>query len=281
MFIFGNKQCDLNTPRVMGVLNMTPDSFFDGGSYFSGGKPAIDLALKQAALMVKEGADFIDVGGESTRPGAVAVSEQEEMNRVLPVVEAIVRRLDVVVSVDTSSAAVISEVAKLGAGLINDVRALQRPGAIESVVASDLPVSLMHMQGEPPTMQAQPSYLSVVDEVVGFLRHRIACCVDKGMDKTKIIVDPGFGFGKTLEHNLQLMAALEKLNDLGCPLLIGVSRKSMLQHITGRSVEQRLAGSLALATIAAIKGAKIFRVHDVKETVDVLKTYAAVYSNVG
>ena len=264
-------QLDLSSPRVMAILNITPDSFSDGGQYFSSGRLHLDNLLNSADNFLQEGAAILDVGGESTRPGAASVSEQEELDRVIPVIEALVQRFDAFVSVDTSRARVIAEAAAKGASLINDVRALQLDGALEAAVATGLPVCLMHMQGQPQTMQQNPQYADVLEEVSQFLQSRIAACVDAGIKQDQIVLDPGFGFGKTLEHNLALLRRLPELAALGYPLLVGLSRKSLLAKILNRPVEQRLAGSLALAILAAQSGAQIIRVHDVAETLDVLK----------
>lgn len=271
---FGSRSISLDTPKVMGVLNVTPDSFSDGGVLFKSNKLDLPACLSHAESMLQEGASFIDVGGESTRPGAAVVSEQEELDRVLPVVEAIKARLDVVVSVDTSNPAVMSEAATLGAGLINDVRALEREGAIEAAVATGLPVCLMHMQGSPESMQLNPEYRSVELEVKGYLQSRISKCVSAGIGKDKLLVDPGIGFGKTDEHNLNLLRSLSNFSRLECPILVGVSRKSMIGRLLGRDVPERLAGSLAFALESARRGANIIRVHDVAETVDVLKVHS-------
>lgn len=267
----GSRFLDLSRPHVMGILNVTPDSFSDGGRFSQ-----IDLALKHAAAMVAAGATLIDVGGESTRPGARAVSPVEELERVAPVVEAISRELDVIVSVDTSTPAVIRESARLGVGLINDVRSLQRDGALEAVAATNLPVCLMHMRGEPGNMQDNPVYDDIVVEVAGFLRERMAACAAAGIGAERVILDPGFGFAKTHEHNLSLFKHMPQLHALGRPLLVGVSRKSMIGRALGREVGERLNGSLALAALAVAKGAHILRVHDVAETVDVVRMIAAV-----
>jgi dihydropteroate synthase len=255
----------------MGVLNVTPDSFSDGGRYNT-----VDMAVQRARQMVADGAAFVDVGGESTRPGARPVPEQEELDRVCPVVEAIAGSVDAVVSVDTSSPALIRETARLGAGLINDVRALEREGAVEAALQTGLPVCLMHMKGAPSTMQADPAYRHVVRDVATYLMDRVRGCEAAGIPADRVLLDPGFGFGKTLEHNLQLLAALEQLQVLGYPLLVGMSRKTMLGHITGRDVAERLPASLAAATIAALKGASVIRVHDVRETVDAVKVVEAM-----
>jgi len=257
--------------HVMGVLNVTPDSFSDGGQF---NDPA--AALAKARQMVADGAAFIDIGGESTRPGAASVSIQEELDRVCPVVEAIARDLDVVISVDTSSPQVMSETARLGAGLINDIRALRRDGAPEVVAKAGIPVCLMHMQGEPEFMQEHPAYRNVCREVSAFLTERVRAAELAGVLPQSILLDPGFGFGKTLSHNLTLLKSIEQLHVLGHPLLVGLSRKSMLGAITGRSVDERLSASLAAATISAMKGVSIIRAHDVRETVDAVKVVTAM-----
>ncbi|MBB61947.1 dihydropteroate synthase [Stutzerimonas balearica] len=268
---FGSRVLDLARPQVMGILNVTPDSFSDGGRF-----TGRDAALRHAAQMVAAGATFIDVGGESTRPGARQVSPTEELERVAPVVEAIARDLDVVISVDTSTPAVMREVARLGAGLINDVRSLQRDGALDAAAATGLPVCLMHMLGEPADMQDDPRYENVTAEVRQFLAARMDACEAAGIGRERIILDPGFGFAKTVEHNLSLFKNLQQLEALGRPLLVGVSRKSMIGKVLGREVDGRLYGSLALAALAVAKGASIIRVHDVAETVDVVRMIAAV-----
>ena len=267
----GSRVLDLSRPHVMGILNVTPDSFSDGGRF-----AARDAALRHAAEMVAAGATLIDVGGESTRPGAAAVSVTEELERVAPVVEAIMGELDVVISVDTSTAQVISETARLGAGLINDVRSLRREGALEAAAASGLPVCLMHMRGEPGDMQIDPRYQNITREVAEFLAERMAVCAAAGISADRIVLDPGFGFAKTLEHNLSLFRHMERLRALGRPLLVGVSRKSMIGAALQRPVGERLYGGLALAALAVAKGASIVRVHDVAETVDVVRMIAAV-----
>lgn len=268
---FAGRRLDMARCHVMGVLNVTPDSFSDGGQF---NRP--DAAIARARQMAADGAMFIDVGGESTRPGASPVSLQEELDRVCPVVEAIARELDVVVSVDTSAPEVMTEAAALGAGLINDVRGLQRDGAPEAVARAGIPACIMHIQGEPETMQDRPQYRNVCRDVSSFLTERMRIAEQAGVRPENIILDPGFGFGKTLEHNLQLLAAMEQLHVLGHPLLVGMSRKSMLGAITGREVNERLPASLAAATIAAMKGASIVRVHDVRETVDAVKVVTAM-----
>ncbi|MDD1968625.1 dihydropteroate synthase [Pseudomonas putida] len=269
----GNRVLDLSRTHVMGILNITPDSFSDGGRFAQR-----DLALRHAEEMVAAGATLIDVGGESTRPGARAVSPVEEMERVAPIVEAINRELDVVISVDTSTPAVMRETARLGAGLINDVRSLRRDGALDAAVATGLPVCLMHMRGEPTDMQDAPHYDDVTGEVASFLRERMDACIAAGIAAEKIILDPGFGFAKTLDHNLSLFKHMEALHALGRPLLVGVSRKSMIGKVLDKPVDQRLYGALALAGMAMAKGARILRVHDVAQTVDVVRMIAAVES---
>ena len=276
---FGLRSVDLSFPKVMGILNVTPDSFSDGGSVFRGAKLDVSLALSRAQAMVQEGATFIDVGGESTRPGALPVSLGEEMDRVLPVVEAISRNVDCVISVDTSSPEVITAASNLGAGLINDVRALTREGAIEAVAVSGLPVCLMHMNGMPVTMQDAPVYESVVDEIIGFFQERIQACCSLGIPADNILLDPGIGFGKTDEHNVKLLASLSKFSRLGIghDVLIGVSRKSLIGRLLKRDVDERLAGSLAFGYDALIRGAKILRVHDVKETFDAVRVFELMH----
>lgn len=275
----GSRQLDLSQPCVMGILNVTADSFSDGGTYFEEGKLNPSLAVQRANTMVEEGAAIIDVGGESTRPGAQAVSEQEELDRVIPIVEAIHTQLDVVISVDTSSPAVMRAAVKAGAGLLNDVRALRRPGALEAAAELNTPVCLMHMLGEPSTMQNAPTYKNVVGEVCEYLQQRAQACIGAGIAKRQILLDPGFGFGKTLEHNLSLLRGLADLKCLGYPVLVGLSRKSMIDKLLNRTVDQRLPGSLALALIAAQHGAKIIRVHDVAATQDVLQIWSAFADN--
>lgn len=272
----GKKHLDLTNPVVMGILNITPDSFSDGGKFYGTGSEHIDRCLRMAGQMVIDGAAVLDIGGESTRPGAAAVSSAEEMARVLPVVEAIHRNLDVVISVDTSNPELIVEAAKLGAGLINDVRALQRDGALQAVVSTGLPVCLMHMQGEPGNMQDDPHYVDVVANVKSWLLARVDTCINAGIDPHNILLDPGFGFGKTLEHNLSLLKHLGQLASLPFPLLVGLSRKSIAGKLTGKPIAERLPASLALAQIALDHGARILRVHDVAATVDMLKVWRAV-----
>ncbi|WP_299944444.1 dihydropteroate synthase [uncultured Microbulbifer sp.] len=268
---FGKYTLDLATPVVMGVLNATPDSFSDGGSYYTAGHLDLSLVLRRAGQMLGEGAAIIDVGGESTRPGAAPVSEQEELDRVVPVVEAICANFAAIVSVDTSTPAVMRASAAVGAGLINDVRALERPGALEAAAETGLPICLMHMQGQPGTMQSAPSYADVVVEVADYLNSRVSACEAQGIARQRLILDPGFGFGKSDAHNLALLRSLSQLAPAGVPILAGLSRKSMIGRLLQREVGLRLPGSLALAMLAAQRGARILRVHDVAETVDVLR----------
>jgi dihydropteroate synthase len=264
------KTLDLSTPQVMGVLNVTPDSFSDGGRW-----SAADAAIAQAELMVEQGAAIIDIGGESTRPGAPAVTEADELARVLPVIEALAPRLTVPISIDTSKPAVMRAAVAAGAGLINDVMALQVDGALEAATELAVPVCLMHMQGSPRTMQENPQYGDVLTEVKTFLLARVEAALAAGVTAENILLDPGFGFGKSLEHNYELLAGLEQLRG-DFPLLVGMSRKSMLGLVLDKPVNQRLHGGLAAATIAVIKGAAIVRTHDVAETVDALKVCAAI-----
>ncbi|MFQ2382299.1 dihydropteroate synthase [Aeromonas dhakensis] len=257
----------LERPHVMGILNVTPDSFSDGGHFNQ-----LERAMTHARQMVAEGATLIDIGGESTRPGAPDVSEQEELDRVLPVVEHMVRELDVMISLDTSKAAVMREGCAAGAHLINDVRALLEPGALAAAAVADVPVCLMHMQGQPRTMQAEPHYDDLLGEVRAFFDERIAACLTAGIAREQLLLDPGYGFGKTLAHNYQLLAQQESLLDYQLPLLVGMSRKSMIGNLLGRPVDERLAGSLACALVGMQRGARIIRVHDVRATMDTLRT---------
>lgn len=256
---------DLAGPQVMGILNVTPDSFSDGGEFL-----AADAALAQAQKMVNDGAGIIDVGGESTRPGALLVSVEEEIARVVPVIQAIHSELDIPISIDTSKPEVMRAAINAGAGLINDVRALQVEGALQAAVECDVPVCLMHSQGTPQTMQDNPQYDDVVTDVIAFLLQRINDCEQAGISRDKLILDPGFGFGKRTTHNLQLMKNLARLVDLGLPVLVGVSRKSMIGKLLNVSVEERLAASLSLAALSVWQGAKIIRSHDVRETVQAI-----------
>jgi dihydropteroate synthase len=255
----------------MGILNVTPDSFSDGGRF-----KGRDQALAHAREMVQAGATLIDVGGESTRPGALPVSAQEEVDRVCPVVEAINAELDVIISVDTSCPEVILQSAGLGMGMINDVRSLRRPGALEAAAQTNAAVCLMHMLGEPGDMQVDPRYTDLLGEVVDFLANRLLACQNAGIEASRIVLDPGFGFAKTHDHNLSLFKHLKALDVLGRPLLVGVSRKSIVGQALGKPVGDRLFGSLALAALAVSKGARILRVHDVAATVDIVRMIAAV-----
>ena len=261
----------LDVPAVMGILNVTPDSFSDGGRF-----TGRDAALRQAEVMARDGAAIIDVGGESTRPGANAVSEQQELDRVLPVIEALAAHVDVPVSIDTSKPSVMRAAVAAGAAMINDIRALRDEGALQAAVELQCPVCLMHMQGQPRTMQQEPVYGDVVTEVGEFLAQRVRDCVAAGLAEDCIIVDPGFGFGKTPQHNIELLSNLRQLRTIGRPILAGLSRKSTLGALTGRDVGERLPASIAAAVIAVIEGATIVRVHDVRETVDALRVAAAV-----
>jgi dihydropteroate synthase len=270
------KPLDLSVPRVMGILNVTPDSFSDGGRFVD-----TAAAVARARAMVEEGAAIIDVGGESTRPGAVAATVQEELDRVLPVIGALVAELPVPVSVDTGKPEVMRAAVAAGAGMINDVYALRQPGALAAAAALGVPVCLMHMQGEPRTMQQAPHYDDVVAEVAGFLADRVAACVEAGISRSRLLLDPGFGFGKSLEHNLALLRHLPDLLAPDLPLLVGMSRKSMIGAVLDAPLAGRLHGSVAAATLAAWLGASIVRVHDVGPTVEALKIVAAVQRSGG
>jgi dihydropteroate synthase len=263
---------DLRRPAVMGILNVTPDSFSDGGDFFSPEK-----GIARALRMAEEGADIIDIGGESTRPGAQLVSDQEEIDRVLPVIEALRSRFSLPLSIDTSKPGVMRAAVAAGAGFINDVRALREPGALEAAAELDVPVCLMHMQGEPRTMQENPHYDDVVADVCAFLSERLRTAQAQGIPANRLVIDPGFGFGKTLEHNIELLRGLKKLRTLGAPMLVGLSRKSMIGKALGIPVDQRLHASVALAIMAVQEGARIVRVHDVGPTVQALRMWAAVY----
>lgn len=268
--IAGTKRLSLASPVVMGILNVTPDSFSDGGKFSS-----FELACKHADEMVAQGAKIIDIGGESTRPGAADVSVADELARVIPLVEYVAKHHDVWISVDTSKPEVMHQAVNAGAHLINDVRALMEPGALEIAAQLNVPICLMHMQGEPRSMQSAPEYQDVVADVFEFLTERILACLDAGIPREHLLIDPGFGFGKTLEHNYELLAKLETFAQFELPILIGLSRKSMIGNLLGRPTSERLAGSLAGAMIAAQKGAHIIRVHDVPETMDMLKVLQA------
>ena len=256
---------------VMGILNLTPDSFSDGGLYLD---PA--AAVARAQQMIEEGADIIDIGGESTRPGAQPLTPDEEISRVIPVISALRAVSEILISIDTSKPEVMAAAVEAGANLINDVRALQEKGALEMAASLNVPVCLMHMQGQPRSMQNNPEYKNVVEEVSVFLQQRIALCQQAGIDQQQIMIDPGFGFGKNLDHNLALLKHLSEFVKMGFPVLVGTSRKSMLGHITGAEVDQRLAAGLATTVLGYQTGARLFRVHDVKATVDALKVCYAV-----
>ena len=262
---------NLAQPAVMGVLNVTPDSFSDGGRFLD---PA--RALEQALRLVGEGAQIIDIGGESTRPGAAPIDSDEELRRVIPIVRALAAQNPVLISIDTSNPQVIEQAIAAGAGLINDVRALQKPGALAAAAASGAAVCLMHMRGEPLTMQHLPAYQNVRTEVRGQLQERLAACVAAGIDTGRLCIDPGFGFGKTVAHNLELLRHLADFTDLGVPVMAGLSRKSMLTTLTGRGPDERLAGSVALACVAVLNGARIIRAHDVAATLDAVRVACAV-----
>lgn len=268
------RSLDLSRPAVMGILNITPDSFSDGGVFFDRAE-----AVAGAVRMAQEGAAIIDVGGESTRPGARPVSVQEELDRVIPAIEAIAAEIAVPVSVDTSKPEVMRAAVAAGAGFINDVLALRADGALEAAAALGTPVCLMHMLGEPRTMQDNPQYDDVVNDIRAFLEARIAACVAAGIARVRIVVDPGFGFGKTLEHNLELLRRLKEFAALGVPVLAGLSRKSMIGKALGLPVGRRAHASVALALLAVQNGAQIVRVHDVGPTVEALRMYAAVYGD--
>ena len=262
---------DLDTAVVMGVLNVTPDSFSDGGLFLDP-----DAALERAERMAEEGAAILDIGGESTRPGARGVESEEELRRVLPIVERVAARLPVLISVDTSNPELMRRAGAAGAHMINDVRALRLPGALEAVAAGNLAVCLMHMRGEPADMQRDPQYRHVVAEVRSYLDDRARTCAAAGIERDRLCLDPGFGFGKSTVHNLELLAHLEEFADLGLPLSVGLSRKSLVAALTGRALTERLAGSLALATIAVLHGARIVRAHDVAASVDAVRVASAL-----
>ncbi|HSM29547.1 MAG TPA: dihydropteroate synthase [Woeseiaceae bacterium] len=269
-------QLQFDVPAVMGILNVTPDSFSDGGRF-----AGRDAAVRQAEAMARDGADIIDVGGESTRPGAGDVPEQQELDRVIPVIEAVVAAVDVPVSIDTSKPGVMRSAIAAGAAMINDIRALREPGAMQAAAELQRPVCLMHMLGQPRTMQQKPEYTDVVAEVREFLAERVRACVEAGLAGGSIIVDPGFGFGKTPRHNVELLSNLRQLQVIGQPILVGLSRKSTLGELTGRDVGERMPASIAAAVIAVIEGATLVRVHDVRETVDALRVAAAVMDRDG
>ena len=268
----GGRLLDLSRPAVMGILNVTPDSFSDGGVFLSR-----ESAIAHARRMAEEGADIIDVGGESTRPGAQPVSAQEEMDRVIPVIEALRGKISLPISIDTSKPEVMRAAVAAGAGFINDVRALRDEGALEAAASLHVPVCLMHMQGEPRRMQENPRYRDAVSDIGDFLRARLQAAQAAGIPAQRLVIDPGFGFGKTLEHNLELLRGLKKLQSLGAPILAGLSRKSLIGKALGLPVEGRLYASVALALMAVQNGARIVRVHDVGPTVEALRIYQAVY----
>jgi len=269
-----HKSLDLSQPQVMGILNVTPDSFSDGGKF-----DTLDNALTQAKRMIEAGVTIIDIGGESTRPGAPDVALEEELQRVIPVITAIRQHSDVWISIDTSKAEVMRQAILAGADIINDVRALQEPGALEVAAQAGLPICLMHMQGQPRTMQANPHYEDLVKEVGEFLQERIEACEKVGIQREQLILDPGFGFGKTLEHNYHMLAHLEEFHRFGLPILAGMSRKSMLFKLLDKAPAECVAASVSCATIAAMKGAQIIRVHDFEQTLDAMKIVSMVKAN--
>ncbi|WP_333913063.1 dihydropteroate synthase [Vibrio coralliirubri] len=269
-----NKTLVLDRPHVMGILNVTPDSFSDGGKFNS-----LDNALLQAERMIQAGVSIIDIGGESTRPGAPDVPLEEEIARVIPAIKAIRAKFDVWISIDTSKAEVMRQAVEAGADLINDVRALQEPGALEAAADANVPVCLMHMKGQPRTMQANPNYDDVLTDVEAFLKERVEACEAVGISKDQLILDPGFGFGKTIEHNYHLLAHLEKFHTLGLPVLAGMSRKSMIFKLLDKAPADCMVASVTCATIAAIKGAQIIRVHDVEDTLEAMKIIEVMNNN--
>ncbi|ALM70001.1 TPA: dihydropteroate synthase [Vibrio vulnificus] len=269
------KSLDLSFPVVMGILNVTPDSFSDGGQF-----NALDAALAQAERMIAAGVSIIDIGGESTRPGAPEVSLEEELKRVIPAIQAIRQKHDVWISIDTSKAEVMKQAIEAGADLINDVRALQEPGALAVAAKAQVPICLMHMQGQPRSMQHNPSYQDVLKEVSEFLEERVAACEEAGIAKELLILDPGFGFGKTIEHNYHLLAHLEAFHQLGLPILAGMSRKSMVFKLLNKKPAECMVASVTCATIAAMKGAQIIRVHDVEETVEAMRVIQMMHKNI-
>ena len=269
------RRLDLSRPVVMGIINVTPDSFSDGATLYRGSNLDIERAMTRAREMVASGAAILDIGGESTRPGASPVSVNEEMDRVLPLVARIAAELETVISVDTSTPVLMREAANAGAGLLNDVRALTREGALEAAAASNLPICLMHMQGEPGDMQVAPHYDDVVEDVCEYLQSRIASCERQGIARNRLLLDPGFGFGKSVTHNLKLLRELPRLAAIGLPLVVSLSRKSLIGKLLGREVGQRLPASLALAVLAAQRGAAVIRTHDVAATVDAVSRLMA------
>ncbi|PTP77470.1 dihydropteroate synthase [Vibrio splendidus] len=269
-----NKTLVLDRPHVMGILNVTPDSFSDGGRFNS-----LDNALLQAERMIQAGVSIIDIGGESTRPGAPDVSLEEELARVIPAIKAIRAKFDVWISIDTSKAEVMRQAVEAGADLINDVRALQEPGALQAAAEGNVPVCLMHMKGQPRTMQASPVYDDVLMDVEAFLQERVEACEAVGISKNQLILDPGFGFGKTIEHNYHLLAHLEKFHTLGLPVLAGMSRKSMIFKLLDKAPADCMVASVTCATIAAMKGTQIIRVHDVEDTLEAMKIIEVMNNN--
>jgi dihydropteroate synthase len=265
------KLLDLTQPQIMGVLNVTPDSFSDGGLFVSKEK-----ALLQARKLFNEGASIIDIGGESTRPGATPVSPQQELDRVIPVIEAIHKEIPAIISIDTSKPQVMQEAVKAGAGMINDVYALRQQGAVQMAADLDVPVCLMHMKGEPRTMQENPQYDNFLLDIKDFLQQRVHECEQAGIDRRKMVIDPGFGFGKTVQHNLTLVRHLQDFLALQLPLMVGFSRKSTIGAVLGKPADERVIGSVSLAVIACWLGAHIFRVHDVEETAEALKLCVCV-----
>ena len=272
----GARRLDLSRPRIMGVLNVTPDSFSDGGQLHRDGRVDTDVLLASAEKMLAEGADILDVGGESTRPGAAAVSEAEELDRVVTAVEALAQHCDTIISVDTSTPSVMTESARCGAGLLNDVRGFRRPQALQAAADSGLALCVMHMQGEPGTMQTAPAYSDVVQDISEFLSLRLADMGAVGIDLDRVVIDPGFGFGKTAEQNFELLARLEALCKQRQPVLVGLSRKSMISSVLDRPPEQRMVASVALALMAVERGARIVRVHDVAATFDALSMWQTI-----
>lgn len=270
------RRLDLSRPVVMGIINVTPDSFSDGATLYRGSNLDIERAMTRAREMVASGAAILDIGGESTRPGASPVSVNEEMDRVLPLVARIAAELETVISVDTSTPVLMREAANAGAGLLNDVRALTREGALEAAAAANLPICLMHMQGEPGNMQVAPHYDDVVEDVCEYLQSRIASCERQGIARNRLLLDPGFGFGKSVTHNLKLLRELPRLAAIGLPLVVSLSRKSLIGKLLGREVGQRLPASLALAVLAAQRGAAVIRTHDVAATVDAVSMLMAL-----
>jgi len=272
----GARRLDLSRPRIMGVLNVTPDSFSDGGQLYRDGRVDTDVLLARAEQMLAEGADILDVGGESTRPGAAAVSAAEELDRVVTAVEALAQHCDTIISVDTSTPSVMTESARCGAGLLNDVRGFRRPQALQAAADSGLALCVMHMQGEPGTMQTAPAYSDVVQDISEFLSQRLADMGAVGIDLDRVVIDPGFGFGKTAEQNFELLARLEALCNQRQPVLVGLSRKSMISSVLDRPPEQRMVASVALALMAVERGARIVRVHDVAATFDALSMWQTI-----